>query len=174
MVNATAQAYSDVRFRSPISEFSFDLRTAPAEKQIIVQPLPSDQKLGRIDGPVVIAARWISTIQRRIEESVPGPVADTADEDGWLNSDIAAFAVYFFNAVSDVLPASEPYLYTASNGDLVAEFAGRHGKLTSVVGKGAVNSFAIVDGQMVKSTLNFPFESVVKARQELMQLTKQL
>src|SRR5271166_3934905 len=139
MVRATAQAYNDVRFRQPISEFIFELPTAPAEQQIAVQPLPSDQKLGEIDGPVVIAARWISTIQRRIEQSVPSPVADTTDEEGWLDSDIAAYAVYFFNAVSDVLPASEPYLYTATNGDLVAEFVGRHGKLTNVIGRASVN-----------------------------------
>jgi hypothetical protein len=56
---------------------------------------------------------------------------------------------------------------------LVAEFAGKHGKLTSIIGKTAVNSFAIVEGQMLKATLNFPLDKV-KARQELMQITKQL
>src|SRR5690242_194424 len=141
---ATAQAYSDIRFRQPISEFIFELPTATAQPAIPAQPLPSDQKLGEIVGPVPIAARWISTIQRRIKQSVPSRVTTTIEgEGGWLDSDIAAYAVCFFNAVSDVLPASEPYLYTSNNGDLVAEFAGRDGKLTSVIGKAAVNSFVI-------------------------------
>jgi hypothetical protein len=172
MVKATAQAYSDIRFRQPISEFIFELPAAPAQPQAAAPLLPSDQKLGEISGPVMIAAKWISTIQRRIKQSVPTYPANSSQE-GWLDSDIATYAVCFFNAVSDVLPASEPYLYTANNGDLVAEFAGKHGKLTSIIGKAAVNSFVIVEGQVLKATLNFPLDRV-KARRELMQITKQL
>jgi hypothetical protein len=172
MITATAQVYSDIRFRQPGSEFSFEIPAAPVQ-EINDQPLVSDKKLGLISGPAGIAAEWISTITRRIQQSVPGPASGT-DVDGWLDSDIAARALGFFDATSDVLPATEPYLYTATNGDLVAEFAGRHGKLTTVIGKAAVNSFAVLEGQIVKTTLNFPFDNVPKARQELMQITKQL
>lgn len=172
MVTATAQAYSDIRFRQSVSEFSFEI-PAVTVPEISVQPLLSDKKLGLISGPAGVAAKWISTIARRIQQSVPGPMPG-ANDDGWLDSDIAARALGFFDATSDVLPAGEPYLYTATNGDLVAEFAGRHGKLTTVIGKAAVSSFADLEGQIVKTTLNFPFDNVLKARQELMQITKQL
>jgi hypothetical protein len=175
MFYPTAQAYSDIRFRQPAIVFTIDPAAALIPQQVAVFPLASDQKLGEIDGPVTIAAKWISTIQRRIEQSVPDPlIAASLDDGEWLDSDIATYAISFFNATSDVLPISEPYLYTASNGDLIAEFAGHHGKLTNVIGKTAVNSFAIVDGQMVKTTLKFPFDNIAKARQELMQLASQL
>lgn len=171
MFYPTAQAYSDIRFRQPAIVFTIDPAAALIPQQVAAFPLASDQKLGEIDGPVTIAAKWISTIQRRIEQSVPDALVANLDDGGWLDSDIATYAISFFNATSDVLPISEPYLYTASNGDLIAEFAGRHGKLTNVIGKTAVNSFAIVDGQIVKTTLNFPFDDIAKARQELTQLT---
>lgn len=175
MLYPTAQAYSDIRFRQPAIEFTIDLPAAAAQQQIVFFPLASDQKLGEIEGPVTIAAKWISTIQRRIEHSVPDPlVAASLDDGEWLDSNIATYAISFFNATSDVLPNSEPYLYTASNGDLIAEFAGHHGKLTNVISKTAVNSFAVVNGQIVKATLKFPFDNITKARQELMQLTSQL
>jgi hypothetical protein len=174
MKTATAQAYSDIRFRQPVSEFIFEPPPVSAEDEIASQALPSDEKLGTIEGPVAIAAKWITTIERRIQQSVPDPIAITPEEEGWLDSDIAARAVSFFSATSDVLPATEPYLYKASNGDLVAEFAERHGKLTNVIGKTAVNSFAVLDGQIVKTTMSLPFDNVLKARQELMQLTTQL
>jgi len=172
MVKATAQAYSDIWFRQPISEFIFEFPAAPAQHQIATQSLPSDQKLGELTGPVVIAAKWISIIQRRIKQSVADFPADP-NQEGLLDSDIATYAVCFFNAVSDVLPAKEPYLYTSNKGDLVAEFAGRHGKLTSIVGKAAVNSFAIIDGRMLKTTLSYPLDKI-KARRELMRITNQL
>jgi hypothetical protein len=174
MFYPTAQAYSDIRFRQPAIVFAIDPAAALIPQQVAIFPLASDQKLGEIDGPVTIAAKWISTIQRRIEQSVPDALVATPDDGGWLDSDIAAYAISFFNATSDVLPISEPYLYTASNGDLIAEFAGRHGKLTNVIGKTAVNSFAIVDGQIAKTTLKFPLGNIAEARQELMQLTSQL
>jgi hypothetical protein len=174
MLYPTAQAYSDIRFLQPAMVFTMDPAAALIPQQVAVFPLASDQKLGEIDGPVAIAAKWISTIQRRIEQSVPDALVTTLDDGRWLDSDIATYAISFFNATSDVLPVSEPYLYTASNGDLIAEFAGRHGKLTNVIGKTAVNSFAIVDGQIVKTTLKFPLDNIAKARQELMQLTSQL
>jgi len=174
MLYPTAQAYSDIRFRQPATVFTIDPAAALIPQQVAVFPLASDQKLGEINGPVTIAAKWISTIQRRIEQSVPDVLVANLDDGGWLDSDIATYAISFFNATSDVLPISEPYLYTASNGDLVAEFAGRHGKLTNVIGKTAVNSFAIVDGQIVKTTLKFPLDNIEEARQELMQLTSQL
>src|SRR5271157_5201194 len=133
MATATAQASCDIRFRRSVSEFSFE-NPAAAAQRINAQPLLSDKKLGLISGPAGVAAKWISSIARRIQQSVPGPVPRT-DDDGWLDSDIAARALGFFDATSDILPATEPYLYTAANGDLVAEFAGRRGKLTTVIGK---------------------------------------
>jgi hypothetical protein len=174
MFDATAQKYAYVRFRQPVGEYCFEIPAAYAQAQAFARPLASDEKLGSITGPVAIPAKWIGTIERRIQQSVPDPTILNVNDEGWLDSDIATYALCFFDTTSDVLPTSEPYLYTTLNGDLVAEFAGRHGKLTNVISKGAVNSFAIVNGQMMKTTINFPLDNVAKARQELMQITEQL
>lgn len=173
MLIPTIQSYAYVQFRQPDRGYSLDFPVGYTVA--FTQALPSDQKLGLLEGPISIPAGWIGTIERRIEQSVPDPSVSNIDvEEGWLNPAIATYALWFFNATSDVLPSIEPYLYTATNGDLVAEFAGRRGKLTNVIGKGVVNSFAVVDGQMLKTTLNFPLDDVSKARQELMEITKQL
>lgn len=173
MSAVTAQQYAYVRVRQPEEQSSWGLACA-VPPQAVVEALPSDGNLGSIATPVVIPAQWIGTIQQRIQRSILGSTVATPDEGGWLDFEIARHALYFFDATSDVLPTSEPYLYTTSDGDLVAEFAGRHSKLTAVISKAAVQSYAIVDGQMIKSTLTFPFDDAAKARQELMQITNQL
>jgi hypothetical protein len=57
---------------------------------------------------------------------------------------------------------------------LVSEFASRHCMLTTVIGTDAFNSFADLDGDIVKTTVNLPFENLLKARKELMRITKHL
>ncbi len=55
-----------------------------------------------------------------------------------------------------------------------AEFSSMHGKLTSIVSKGAVLAYAVVNGQPVTSKLRLPFDNVEKARRCLEQITEQL
>jgi len=172
MRTATAQASSEIRFHRP-AEFRFESPEPAVVDMTVAEPLPSDNTLNQISGPSLIAAKWISVIERRIRESVSNDITN-ADEDGWLTLEIAARALSFFKATSDVLPPADPYLYTAMNGDLVAEFEGPHGKLTSVIGKSAVIAFAVVDDNVVKTTLSLPFEDVVKVRGELQRITEQL
>lgn len=174
MLPVTAR-YIDIHFQQPVSTYVWECPVQASIFEVqMAQPLPSDMKLEEIKGPLRIAAKWITTIERRIQQSVPATLSAPDADEGWLDSDIAACAISFFDATSDVLPAAEPYLYTAMNGDLVAEFPDRHGKLTTVIGKAAAQSFAVVDGDVLKTTLNFPFDNIVNARQDLMQITKQL
>jgi hypothetical protein len=175
MFAATAQAASQIRFRGPESAFTFEIPKIETKQQVAAADrLPSDNSLNVISGPSLIAAQWLATVERRIKESVPDQIMQAGEDDGWLNSEIARQAIRFFKATSDVLPAADPYIYTSMSGDLVVEFEGRHGKLTSVIGATSVLAFAVIDGNIVKTTMTLPFENVLRVRRELQRISDQL
>jgi hypothetical protein len=89
-------------------------------------------------------APWFRLVERRIaESSITDPNA--ANRDRGLPQSTAIAALKFFKAASDLLPG-EPYIYGSPLGDLVAEFAGEKGTLTSVIGPYFTLLFVVVCG----------------------------
>src|ERR1700730_15799802 len=104
MSTATAHDSSAFRFFEPVTPFRFEIPATEPSIETEAEPLASDIELSNISGPVLVAAKWVPTIERRIRESVPNQFTRASDEDGWLDSQIAEQAIYFFRAISDVLP----------------------------------------------------------------------
>jgi hypothetical protein len=171
---ATAFASSAFRFRKPTTDFTFTYPAADSDTEVLADARPSDTKLDAVIGPIMIAAHWLPTIERRIVSSI-APLDEAAPNDGrWVDVDVAAQAIRFFQANSDVLPASEPYIYTSMQGDLVAEFTAPNGKMTNIVGKSSVVSFAAINGTVLTATLEPTLNNVFTIRHELHHQTDQL
>lgn len=100
--------------------------------------------------PSPIAAPWLGAVQRRLERSIASP--DDPDDPTTISESIAAAAISFFEATSDVLPG-EPYLYPSSQGDLIAEFKGSFGRLTSILGHEFLIVHAVVNDATIQQEL---------------------
>lgn len=182
MSAATAEAQSTVKIRRASNAFSFEDVFVESEARKL---LPVDSQAGEsweqllwdansksILGPIPVRASWLSKVERRISGSIAfAQEAQIPDDGRWIDWHIAMQAVGFLNATSDVLPAAEPYIYTATCGDLVAEFSAPHGKITTIIGKTAVVSFAVTDDTMLKTTLELPVSNIREARKQLKELT---
>ena len=174
MRNGTAPLYAEIRYCDSPSGYYFMFPDARAPQIIAAEKLPSDSKLSPVLGPTQIAAKWMSTLTRRILDSVPVHPIPAPHDEGLLDPEIASKAIIFFKETSDLLPTSEPYIYTSLDGDLVAEFVGQQGKLTNVISRDAVNSFVVSELGMFKATENLPFEDINRARKELRKVAAQL
>jgi hypothetical protein len=96
-------------------------------------------------GPSSLAANWLANVQRRLRDSiVPDDKAQTRTGQ-WLTRDVANSAIEFFQMASGVLPG-EPYIYSSNGTDLIAEFKGKFGVLTSIVSGPAITIYATVNG----------------------------
>ena len=103
-----------------------------------------------IQGPTRLPAQWLSTVQERIQRSI---LPRNQENDGrWLTEGIALSSSTFFETASDLLPG-EPYIYTSSRGDLVAEFQSDSGVMTGIITPEFVGLFAVIDGVSVEKTL---------------------
>src|ERR1700692_1587910 len=98
-----------------------------------------------VRGPSVGPASWLASVERRIRNSIVPPGREAENDGRWLTYEIANAATSFFQTASDVLP-SEPYIYSAQGGDLVAEFKGEHGTMTSVISSSHLIALAVIDG----------------------------
>jgi hypothetical protein len=76
-------------------------------------------------------------------------------------------------ATSDLLP-NEPHIYSSTQGDLVAEFKGIHGTLTSIVSPRFLILFASVNGVPVQETLRFGETTTAAIRRAVHNLTEKL
>jgi hypothetical protein len=90
----------------------------------------------------------------------------------WLPQATAIAALKFFEAASDLLPG-EPYIYGSPLGDLIAEFEGEKGTLTSVIGPNITLLFAIIGGIPIKRTVS-PEGGERELRSELRELAESL
>jgi hypothetical protein len=125
---------------------------------------------GGLSGPTPVSANWLAAVERRIRDSVV-PQEHAADNDGrWLSQEVANSAIQFFQQASGVLP-SEPYIYSSTSGDLVAEFKTRYGVLTSVVTMSKVLAVAMVNDQLKELTLNLETATAGTLRQSLQPIT---
>jgi hypothetical protein len=174
MRNGTAPLYAEVRYCDSPSGYYLIVPDARAPQAVAAERLPSDSRLSPVLGPTQIAAKWMSALARRILDSVPARPIPAPHDEGFLDPEIASKAVIFFRETSDLLPMSEPYIYTSLDGDLVAEFVEQQGKLTNVISKNTVSSFVVSEVGMFKATENLPFEDINRARKELQKVTAQL
>jgi hypothetical protein len=88
---------------------------------------------------------WLKKVQERIQNSVI-PSAVTENDGHWLSQQTAEEASDFFNKTADLLP-EEPFIYGTKSGDLIAEFNGPLGNLTSIVSPTCIVLFAAVGDQ---------------------------
>lgn len=121
---------------------------------------------GMVQGPQPIPARWLADVERRIRDSIV-PTEHLADNDGrWLSMSVANSAIQFFRQASAVLPG-EPFIYSSASGDLVAEFKGLHGLMTSVVTEDKVLAMAMVNGHPAQVTVDLLTATEGDLRREL-------
>ncbi|HEY1801648.1 MAG TPA: hypothetical protein VGG46_12005 [Terriglobales bacterium] len=177
-IETTADMFGTLRISlKPTSAFSFEMPSVAYSANeldtVPVLELLSDQPIAVVKAPTPITPKWLPTIQHRILSSVNPPDIEYVNDGRWLTSEIATQALNFFAATSDLLPG-EPYLYTSIDGDLVAEFKGKRGTLTNVVGKISVLAFASVDGKIHNASLKIAESDVDKVRAGLRQLTERL
>jgi len=119
-------------------------------------------------GPTRISAQWLCEVQERIQRSL---LPRGQKNDGrWLTEEIAVASSSFFETTSDLLP-SEPYIYSSSKGDLIAEFKSDGGSMTGVITPEFVGLFAMVDGVPVERTLSFA-DPTKSMRQGLLDFTE--
>jgi hypothetical protein len=121
---------------------------------------------GGLLGPTPVPAPWLAIVERRIRDSVL-PRERAAENDGrWLSQEVANSAIQFFQQASGVLP-SEPFIYSSTSGDLVAEFKTIRGVLTSVVTQSKVLAVVMVNDQLKELTLNLETATPGVLRQSL-------
>ena len=109
-------------------------------------------------GPSPLATSWLSSVQRTVFDSVGSASQVSADQERWLTAEAANTAVRFFQLAADALPGA-PVLYKSSVGDLVAEFRGKHGVLTSVVSGNTLMLYPVIDGKL-QSENRFDLQNV--------------
>jgi hypothetical protein len=116
--------------------------------------------------PSLIKPQWFASTQRRIRDSVVPNYNRETHAGLWISQQVADAATVFFQKTADLLPG-EPFIYSSSLGDLVAEFKTGQGSMTSIVSPAFTMLFAVIDGVPVE-------RRVVKegdVREEVRQLT---
>lgn len=89
-------------------------------------------------------SRWLDRVEGRIQSSVALEEHHREEPGRWLSEDVAQAGLQFFRKTADLLPG-EPFIYASRRGDLVAEFTGTHGTLTSIISPRFVILFASID-----------------------------
>jgi hypothetical protein len=110
-----------------------------------------DQRV-RIFRPTQRIPSWLPSVERRIRQSVAPSTRAALDRGKWLTFEAADAAAGFLDKTADLLP-NEPFIYASNDGDLIAEFEGKHGTLTAVVSPGLLILFASVGSVPVQKTV---------------------
>lgn len=98
-------------------------------------------------------AQWLDRVEQRIRNSIALDEQPPENERQWISPDVAQAALGFFRDTADVLPG-EPFIYASRQGDLVAEFSGAHGTLTSIISPRIIILFAQVGEKPVEKRLD--------------------
>lgn len=109
-------------------------------------PQPELLSATKLEAPLRVPplSPWLNRVERRIENSIASQEWEKGEPGRWLNENVAAAALRFFRNTADLLPA-EPFIYASREGDLVAEFSGAHGTLTTIVSPQFIILFSTVD-----------------------------
>ena len=123
---------------------------------------------------MAVPAPWFGEVEAKIQNAAPRSDTDVAAPgEALLPGDVAAQAIALFRATSDVLPG-EPRVHAGPDGSLVAEFSGRFGRLTSVVGADFLVAFLVVAGQAPIERYIGLHHDMAEARSLLRNLSEQL
>jgi hypothetical protein len=102
-------------------------------------------------------APWLGAVQRRLNASIGLEGIEGRNDGAWLIKEVVSNANSVFDAASNLFP-SEPYLYGSRAGDLVAEFEGKEGRMTMVVTKEALITFAVAGKKTIRRQMKLiPF-----------------
>lgn len=118
-------------------------------------------------------APWLGAVQRRLNASIGIEGADALRDGSSLTKEVVSNANSFFEATSNLFP-SEPYLYGSRNGDLIAEFEGKVGRMTVVVTSHNLIAFAVAGNETFKKQFDIvPFASA-PIRHEIADIAERL
>lgn len=175
---ATAEnMFSHIRFLNPVDQYlplTNSPKIGPDACTPAIERRPSDNRSDMLDGPIPISASWLGLVERRIRDSICPDEVEYINDGRWLSVDVALHAMNFFQNTSDVLPG-EPYIYSSTRGDLVAEFKASCGSMTGIVGTNSVIAFAVVGDTIIKKeNLELSNDKLAETRQELQRLTEKL
>jgi hypothetical protein len=141
--------------------------TADSRMFLISSPQITGLSAGKLAGPLPVPADWLATVERRIRNSIV-PTEHAGENDGrWLRYEVANAAIQFFRQASSLLPG-EPFIYSSTSGDLVAEFKSTYGLMTSVVTADKVLAVAMVHGHPEHVSVNLSNANDSDLRRELM------
>lgn len=174
MIAGTADMTASIRIRMSNYRYAEMLTATDCEKYIrsLMAPMRyvSDYAPeARIYIPSPIKPAWFANIQKRIRASVKSNYRAETNDGQWISQEVADAAGTFFLRTADLLPG-EPFIYSSRLGDLVAEFKGEHGTMTSIVSPTFALLFALIDGVSVERRV---FEDG-DVREEIRQLTGML
>ncbi len=124
-------------------------------------------------GPLPVRALWLSNVERRILGSIATTNEPLLNTGRWLEPQLAWQAINFFQATSDILPG-EPYVYASLMGDLVAEFKGPKGKLTTIVTKNSLTTYSVIGEHILKISFDLPVLNLQSARLKIRQVSDHL
>jgi hypothetical protein len=170
---ATAVVTTAVRFK-PIA-YPWWLGAAPAKPDAPAQNIALERAISQpfvpasIIGPTRIPAAWLPRVEKRLRDSTLSDNVDAQDDGSWLTGDIATAAERFFQATSDLLPG-EPYMYSSTKGDLVADFKFNAGSMTSIIGSDFVFSSVAIDGRIAQQRLKLENKTTDETLHELRRL----
>lgn len=150
MFVATAGTATSIRIRMP--DYTYVLTPTPhvidEYLRLLEPPLRhlSDFKPEQvIYVPNPIKPQWFTNVLRRVRASVKPNYRSEMHSGQWLSQEVADAASTFFQKTADLLPG-EPFIYSSRLGDLVAEFKGEHGTMTSIVSPTFALLFAVIGG----------------------------
>lgn len=123
--------------------------------------------------PHPIAAEWFEPVRQRIADSVIVPGEDIHNDETAISPNIGDSSLWFFTNTSDVLPA-EPHLYSSRSGDLIAEFEGRYGRLTTIISDWSVLVFAVSGETVFDMQFQLRPENVTLLRRELQVISNRI
>ena len=123
--------------------------------------------------PLDIPAVWLRNVEQRLLSSVEKSGEELAAGLDSLPQALAEAGLRFFQVASDVLPG-EPYLYRSRLGDLVAEYRGPNGQMTTVIGSEFGAALVSVDGNVFQHKFSTTPDGLEKARSHIRDLSKKV
>ena len=156
MTDVTAGYSAGLRIRRPILMLvpADSLDAATGERMPPACLLSDSRPEAEILAPHIEVPNWLPDVERRIVRSIMPADLNSPDSGEWLTLDIANAGLAFFNTTADLLP-SEPFIYCAGKGDLVAEFERETNPLTIIVSLDSVLLFSIIDDEPVYQRVQF-------------------